>query len=191
MNGLVKFAIAGIGGISIGLISAQKIIGGYEGLFNKSQGPWVSWPTAGTRASNPYVRAHFLIQNRLPISQFEVNELEARTDSNGKSLDRDCTYEISGPAQKARWWSLYTYSNESSGPVGYTQPRGIGSHNILAKTDGQFIVKLSQQPQTGNWIMPTGGDDLVLVLRHYNPAQSITNQFNFKGLPSIIRKECK
>ena len=191
MNGLVKFAIASIGGIAIGLISAQKIIGGYEGLFNKTQGPWVSWPTAGTRSSNPYVRAHFLTANRLPISQFEVNELEARNDSNGKTLDSDCTYEIAGPAQKTRWWSLYTYSSDGSASTQNIQPAGIGSHNILAKPDGSFVVKLSQQPQTGNWITPTKGDDLVLVLRHYNPAQSITNQFNFKGLPMIIRKDCQ
>ncbi len=191
MNGLVKFAIASIGGIAIGLISAQKVIGGYGGMFIKTQGPWVSWPTAGTRSSNPYVRAHFLTQHRLPISQFEINELEARTDSNGKALDSDCNYEISGPAQKARWWSLYTYSGERSARTQDAQPAGIGSHNILAKTDGHFTVKLSQQPQTGNWITPVKGGDLVLVLRLYNPAQSITNQFNFKGLPMIIRKDCQ
>ena len=191
MNGLVKFAIASIGGLAIGLISAQKVIGGYQGLFNKTQGPWVSWPTAGTRSSNPYVRAHFLTQNRLPISQFEINELEARTDSNGKTLDSDCNYEISGPAQKARWWSLYTYTKDGSGRAQNAQPTGIGSNNILSKPDGNFTVKLSQQPQTGNWIIPAKGNDLVLVLRLYNPAQSITNQFNFKGLPMIIRKDCQ
>ena len=191
MNGLIKFTIASVFGLAVGLISAQKIIGGYEGLFNKRHGPWVNWPTAGTRSSNPYVRAHFLTQNRLPISQFEVTELEAKIDSNGKTLDADCSYEISGPAQKARWWSLYTYSDNASVQGEGEQRQSIASEQLVTKSNGQFIVKLSRQPQTGNWISPSMGDNLVLVLRHYNPRQSITNQFNFKGLPTIVRKECQ
>lgn len=190
MNGLVKFTIASVLGLALGLISAQKIIGGHKGLFNKQHGPWVNWPTAGTRSSNPYVRAHFLMQNRLPISQFEVTELETTSDSNGKTLDADCSYEISGPTQKARWWSLYTYSTDASPLKLGAQPQSIASRQIISKRGGQFVVKLSRQPQTGNWITPSTGNDLVLVLRHYNPRQSITNQFNFKGLPTILRKEC-
>jgi hypothetical protein len=189
VNSLVKFAVVSIGGLALGLISAQQIIDGYGSFFTKQSGPWTSWPSAGTRSSNPYVRAHFLTHDRLPVSQFETTEFETTTDSNGRTLDANCTYEITGPMPKTRWWSLYSYASDS-------RDRNIArtstnSQQVLTDADGKFRIYMSLDPQTGNWIVPAGESDLVIVLRHYNPVQSITNQFSFEGLPGIIRKDCQ
>jgi len=191
LNSLVKFAVSSIAGLGLGVISAQMLIDGYGSFFTASHGPWVSWPTAGTRSSNPYVRAHYLVHDRLPISQFEINELEARVDSQGKPLDGNCTYEIDGVMPKTRWWSLYTFSQESSSRQTLPKRAGIGSQQIFYQNDGRFKIKLSNEPQTGNWLVPAGTDGLVIVLRHYNPTRSITNQFNFDKLPTITRGNCR
>lgn len=191
MNNLVKFAVSSIAGLGLGVISAQALIDGYGSFFSKNHGPWTSWPTAGTRSSNPYVRAHYLIHNRLPISQFEINELEARVDDAGAPLDANCTYEIKGLMPKARWWSLYTFSQESAHQTALPKRAGIGSQQVFYHQDGSFRIMLSTEPQTGNWLVPAGSDDLVIVLRHYNPGRSITNQFSFSNLPTITRGRCR
>lgn len=191
MNSLVKLAAASIVGLGLGAFSAQAVIDGRGHLFNKQYGAWTSWPTAGTRSSNPYVRAHYLTHNRLPISQYEVNELEARSDNKGQALDGNCTYEISGKMPKTRWWSLYSFSDETATLLAFPKRAGLSSNQVIYRPDGSFRIKLSRQPQTGNWLIPAGSNDFVLVLRHYNPGRSIANQFTFDDLPTITREDCR
>ncbi len=190
MNSLVKFAVASIAGLVIGVFSAQYMINGHGSLFSKSFGPWTNWPSAGTRSSNPYVRAHYLTHDRLPISQFEVNELEARVDSQGERLDGNCTYEISGQTPKARWWSIYTFSGDTTAAA-LLDRAGISSRQVFYQPNGSFKVTLSNDPQTGNWLVPASDGEFVLVLRHYNPGRSISNQFKFENLPTINKGECR
>ncbi len=175
----------------MGVFSAQSLIDGYGNLFNTSYGPWMSWPTAGTRSSNPYVRAHFLVQDRLPISQFEVSELEALVDNKGEDLNGNCTYEITGLTPKAQWWSVFTFSR-NTGPGDLLPNRtGINSQQVIYQPDGSFKITLSSEPQPGNWIVPADGGDVVLVLRHYNPGRSIASQGKFENLPTITKRGCR
>lgn len=183
--------MAGLAGLGLGIFSAQSLIDGYGNLFNKTYGPWTSWPTAGTRSSNPYVRAHYLSHDRLPISQLEVNELEARVDSDGEPLDGNCTYDISGKMPKTRWWSIYTFTNAPSVTATPPDRLGTSSQQVFYQADGAFKITLSQELQTGNWLVPADENDFVLVLRHYNPGRSISNQFKFENLPTIKKRGCK
>ena len=183
--------MASVAGLGIGVFTAQSLIDGYGNLFNRTYGPWVSWPAAGTRSSNPYVRAHYLTHDRLPISQYEVNELEARADSSGQALDGNCTYEITGQNPKTRWWSIYTFAGDQSVPTTLASRLGTNSQKVLYEDDGSFKLTLSNEPQTGNWLVPANDGKFVLVLRHYNPGRSIANQFKFENLPSIKRKGCR
>lgn len=173
------------------MFTAHSLIDGYGNLFNKTYGPWTSWPTAGTRSSNPYVRAHYLIHDRLPISQFEVNELEANVDNAGDPLDGNCTYELVGKMPKSRWWSIYSFSGDRI--LGATSPGRLGtsSQQVFYQPDGAFKIVLSHEPQTGNWLIPASDSDFTMVLRHYNPGRSISNQFKFENLPSIVKRGCK
>lgn len=191
MNGLVKFVIAAVGGLGAGLVSAQMLIDGSGDLFSTRDGPWTSWPTAGTRSSNPYVRGHYLTHDRLPISQFEINELEARVDDDGAGLDGNCAYTISGKAPKARWWSIYSFSESNSNLDAFPKRVGINSQQLFFQTDGSYSINLSRTPKTGNWLIPANSGSFVLVLRHYNPGRSIANQFKFDNLPSIKKGECR
>lgn len=191
MNSLVKFSIVAIGGLAIGFISAQKVADGAGHLFNRAYGPWKGWPDAGTRASNPYIRAHFLTHNRLPVSQFEVNEFEADSDNKGASLDSDCTYKISANSIKARWWSLYTLAGDSNEAQEKNPRSAITSRSVMFNQNGGFSITLSPDAHPGNWIRPAGEDDLVLILRYYNPVRSVTKQLDYSTLPTITRESCK
>jgi len=191
LNSLVKFTVSSVLGLGLGVLSAQTLIDGYGDFFSKTHGPWVSWPTAGTRSSSPYVRAHYLLNNRLPVSQFEINELEARVDDKGEELDGNCTYLISGRTPKARWWSLYTFSTESEAGPAFPKRAGTNSQQIIYQPDGSFKIKLSLEPQSGNWLVPVATKDLVIVLRFYNPGRNVTDQFGFDNLPKITRGNCR
>ncbi len=191
MNGLVKFAIAAIGGVAIGLFSAQKLINGYEGFFSHQRGPWQIWPTGRAAGSNPYVRAHFLINDRLPISQFEVNEFEASADDQKRPLDANCNYVISGPPPKTRWWSLYTLS-KSDQPILVSNPKtSVHSGAIVFEPGGVYKINLSLEPKPGNWITPGDDGTFKLIFRYYNPVRSIISQFKLDDLPGIKRETCK
>ena len=191
MNGLVKFAIAAVGGVAIGLFSAQKLINGYGGLFNHQHGPWQIWPTGGAVGSNPYVRAHFLINERLPISQFEVNEFEAGTDNHERQLDANCDYVISGPPPKTRWWSLYVLSQNDQ-PILATNPKtSTHSGAVVFEPGGRYNINLSLEPKSGNWITPGDDGKFKLIFRYYNPIRSIISQFKLDDLPDIRRGRCK
>jgi len=183
--------VASVAGLGIGVFTAQSLIDGYGNLFSKNYGPWVSWPTAGTRSSNPYVRAHYLIQDRLPISQFEVTELEAQVDSAGDTLNGNCTYEITGTTPKSRWWSVFSFSSHTAIDSLPARRTGISSRQIIYQPDGSFKIALSGEPQPGNWIVPANTGSFVLVLRHYNPGRSIANQFKFENLPAIKKRGCR
>jgi len=167
------------------------MIDGYGNLFSKTYGPWTSWPTAGTRSSNPYVRGHYLTHDRLPISQFEVNELEARVDSQGNALDGNCNYEIAGIMPKARWWSIYSFSEGATLTALSPSRVGTSSQQVVYQPDGSFRINLSNEPQTGNWLVPAGGDEFVIVLRHYNPGRSISSQIKVENLPTIKKRGCR
>ena len=51
---------------------------------------------AGAAGADPYTRAHFTAQDRLPPNSFEVQEYETAVDSDGRSLDSSCTYRLAG-----------------------------------------------------------------------------------------------
>lgn len=191
MNSLVKFSIVAISGLAIGFVSAQKVADGAGSFFNRSNNVWKGWPDAGTRSSNPYVRAHFLTHNRLPVSQFEINEFEATTDSDGADLDADCTYVINAQAVKGRWWSLYTIASDTIAGPGKARQIARNSRQVVFNKDDGFTITLSQDAHTGNWMAPAGQDDLLLILRIYNPVRSVTKKFDFSTLPSIKKESCK
>lgn len=190
MNGLIKFAIAGLIGIGGGVFSAHQVIDGYKGLFVSEQGPWRTRPSAGTRSSNPYVRAFYLNQHRLPVSQFEVVELEARRDDKGEKLSPDCSYELSGVMPRARWWSLFTYAPGKLQPKDAIGKNGLSSQQVVFDDKNHFVVNISPVPKAGNWVMPNRDGDVVVVLRYYNAVQSVTSQFRFSDLPKIKRTMC-
>jgi hypothetical protein len=64
---------------------------------------------------DPYTRAHHLSYGLVPSNRFDTVEYEARVDDAGRSLDGDCTYLVSGPMPRARWWSLSALSSARSG----------------------------------------------------------------------------
>ena len=188
MNNLVKILVGIAAGSLIGLISAQRMADGTDGFFVRKEGPWKSWPQAGTRFANPYARAHFVLTGRLPLSRFNVSEFEATRDGQGALLDADCTYIVSGKMPATRWWSLYITNSDYE----YAGPHsGLTSSQMVNSKPGTFRITISKAPHAGNWIGPATRGNFVLVLRYYNPVRSITSLADSGNLPRIKRRTCR
>lgn len=71
----------------MGLASVTAAIDGTIGGISENLGQWRIWPLAGAAGADPYTRAHFTAQDRLPPNSFEVQEYETGVDSEGRSLD--------------------------------------------------------------------------------------------------------
>lgn len=192
MRGLIQFAAVCLIGALLGLVSAQQLVGGRFGAFAQTKGAWTVWPAAGLPKTDPYTRAHYLLHGRLPMSNFEALEFEARADDQGHSIDSACTYRILASMPKSRWWSLAAISEDARRPP----PADAGaamliSQQVVYESDGTFKAVLSPEPASGNWFRPAGEGSLVLLLRLYNPEAALRNSPLSADLPRIEREVCR
>ena len=174
----------------VGVLSANYVVQGRAGLVNQTSGQWGWWPNAGSTAIDPYTRFHFLAQHRLPMSKFETFEVEAKLDKQGRPLDADCVYQLSGRIPDARWWSLASYV--ADGDNGGAAPEfSMSAHDVVSENDGSVVITISKQIRAGNWMKPVGSDEFTLLLRLYNPANSLGSAAALSSeMPSIIRQGC-
>jgi len=161
LEGPAKLALALLIGGGLGLLTATRAIDrGFSGI-SSVHGQWVSWPAAGRKDEDPYTRAHFVLDGRLPVSTFEAAEFETGADSAGATLDADCTYILEGPLPASRWWSLWASPAAAPGD-------GVTSQAVVLEPGGGLRVAFSRAPQPGNWIrLPDGADRFRVHLRLY------------------------
>ena len=134
---------------TVGLASVTAAIDGSIGGISESLGQWKIWPLAGAAAADPYTRAHFTAEDRLPPNSFEVQEYETSVDSEGRSLDASCTYRLSGRMPPTRWWSVWAMVPGASADQ---QPGGVTSNDVVYDANGEVMIALSASPQTGQWV---------------------------------------
>ena len=82
-------------GLIAGAASAYVAIEntGVEALV-ATGGPWSSRAEGLTGKSAIYVRAHYLLQGRLPPAPGQIDEATADTDADGKALTSGCRYKL-------------------------------------------------------------------------------------------------
>ncbi|MGE4245366.1 MAG: DUF1214 domain-containing protein [Parvibaculaceae bacterium] len=190
MRGVVKLAAMCLLGALLGLITAWLAISGRYALVSKSKGPWTVWAAAGTPQIDPYTRAHFLLDGRLPISHFEALEYEARTDDDGRALSGACVYRIVQPKVSARWWSLAAIPKDRTESEAPEDAAAILSQRAVYEADGTLNAVLSPEARPGNWLKTTGEGGFVLLFRVYNVEPSLRAAPLSLELPSIRREAC-
>lgn len=187
MGSLAKFIAVAIIAIIAGVYAAGKIRDGSYDLVGRKLGPWQTWPGAGTPNADPYTRAHFVSSQRLPLSRFEVLELEARFGSTGSAISSSCSYRIVGQMPPVRRWSLSSYNVDDAENTANGVNSTVTSAQANLKADGRLELMLSTSPQTGNWLRPNGDGDQVLVLRLFNPTYS-AGRDSIGGPPLTIER---
>ncbi len=162
MNGLVKFIIFAIVGISGGYVSAIYMAGGGPFSGAVRAGAWVVWPESGADSGSPYARLHYIWQGQAPPSHFDRLDFEAQSDDAGRAIDAACTYVLEGPMPKIRWWALSAHANGTEdGQAAVTE---ISSHDVIYGHDGRLRITLSAMAQPGNWLAMPGRGRITLVL---------------------------
>jgi hypothetical protein len=182
MQGPVKVALALLVGGGIGLVTAARAIDrGFSGI-SSVHGQWISWPAAGRKDEDPYTRAHFVLNGRLPVSAFAAAEYETGIDSAGSALDADCTYLLEGRLPPSRWWSLW--AAPAAGAEG-----GITSQAALYESNGVLRVSFSRKARPGNWVkLSTNGDAFRVYLRLY--ASGVSARSDEHDLPVLRLEHC-
>lgn len=183
------FAFVFIGG-SLGYCSADYAMENGIRSVSITHGPWKTWPAVASPTGDPYTRAHFAESGKFAVTAFEALVYRARTDSEGRSLDDNCSYEVSGDALPARWWSLTVYDAAGRLVKNRTERYSFNSHNIWRSPDGGYQINLSPQASPGNWLPTNGTGSFLLLLRLYNADQNIAQTIDMNTLPAIVRGDC-
>lgn len=191
MRGHLVLALVFFAGTLLGIVTAQQAIGGRYALTIQSKGPWTVWPTAVQPRIDPYTRAHQLSYAFLPPNRFETLEYEAQSDSDGRMLDESCSYVLSGPMPKARWWTLQAVSAEKEIGSPEENTQGLISQEVVYEPDGTFRVVLSSEPQPGNWLKPPDSGPPVLLLRFHSPEAALRRNPLAASLPVVERRACR
>ena len=81
-------------GVVGGWASALSFIDSVGSMPAGAAGNWRMWDLASGTASNPYARAHFLIEGRVPPAQSLFQVYTNSLDDEGSTLSSGCVYKI-------------------------------------------------------------------------------------------------
>ncbi len=181
--------------ITLGLIggaayAVHQVRGGMsDGMI--SNGSWTTGKSFGTTDATTLTRAKVALSGLLALPAKEAMYFTAKVDSDGKSLDGDCTYLVSGGKLEGRWWSVTLYEGEGWLVKNVANRWSIPAHAAVQNESGQwsFIVSPTEQPSA--WL-PTGGVKAFdLTLRLYHPSAATIADPAKASLPTIKRQGCK
>ena len=186
--GFVIYALLLAGGL--GLSSAFWATKGEYPLGSVAVGAWTTWPKAGSRDADPYTRAINARTGDIPLAVGEGLILRAAGDDAGRALDTRCAYRIGTTMPQARYWTLTLYG-DAGRPVTGEGRSSFTSAEVLRDATGGFVITLSREARSGNWLMMPGSGRVSLVLRLYDtPASSGSAALDRASVPAIERLEC-
>ena len=172
-------------GVVGGWASALSFIDSVGSSPAGAAGTWRLWDLASGKASNPYARAHFLMEGRVPPAQSLFQVYTNSLDDDGSTLLSGCVYRISAKDLESRWWSLSVGPSNSQDKA--SSP-AVTSDEVVRDPDGSLNVAMARYPVAGNWIRPAVEGALTLQL-----VVSNTDDLQAAGelkLPSVKRVSC-
>ncbi|MGH6860837.1 MAG: DUF1214 domain-containing protein [Phyllobacterium sp.] len=186
---LALFALAiAFGG---GTLSAWYAVTRFDGFGALTIGQWTGHPDAGTPLSDPYAKARAAREGAFPLGQTEGLAFYAYRDDKGATLDRRCTYAVSGNSPNSRFWTLYAADRTliALNPGAGRLP-ALHSRQILRSDSGQFAVNVSPQAQPGNWLATSGSGRMILVLTLYDTPVGSNSGLVDMTFPLVKRTSC-
>ncbi|WP_336057830.1 DUF1214 domain-containing protein [Nitratireductor sp. CH_MIT9313-5] len=154
-------------------------------------GPWIAYPSLGTRDADPYSRARFVRRGGVPMGQAEGIVFTARTDSNQQTLVSGCTYRLDGPMPVARFWTLHAVDNSGRPlPEFEGRPAALQAMQVQREADNSFTITASSQAHPGNWLAITRPGPYQLLLTLLDTPISTGAAVEEIRLPTITRVSC-
>lgn len=169
-------------GVVGGWASALAFIDSVGSMPAGAAGNWRMWDLASGTASNPYGRAHFLIEGRVPPAQSLFQVYTNSLDDEGSKLSSGCVYKIAANGLESRWWSLSVGPSNSQDKEASA---AMTSDEAVRAPDGSLNVAMARFPVAGNWIRPATEGTLTLQL-----VVSNTDTESDLKLPKVQRVSC-
>ena len=178
-----------------GAIGYGTAVAAYEGLYSRGtihNGQWVTNMSTGSSEAGIYARAQIALHALLALARSEAVYYQCVGDDKGKQLRAGCDYRIEGKALDARWWSITVYGQDDFLIPNEQKRYSFNANTLKLNLDGSYLIYLSASPKEGNWL-PIGiqYQKVVLMLRLYNPGQSVYDNPGGIELPRITREGCK
>ena len=192
MRILVNTAIVLLFGLFIGGLSANFALERSHGIGAVNTGPWSAWPFVGGAQVDPYTSAKATADGTIPLGAAEGLAFEAISDQDGNALLQECSYEIAGNTSSTRLWTLSAYNQD--GKLLINDPAlvsAIYSGNIVRYPDSSFVIKISNKPNSGNWLPTKGKGNFKLILRLYDTPITSNSGVIDPRMPSIKLLECE
>lgn len=191
MAGKLLMALVITGGLAAGAAGAWMMAGQGLGRADIVNGPWTTSLGFGTKATDAATRAAVARRGLLALPATETVYWQASVDSDGKPLDGNCTYAMTGAALDARWWSITLY--DKAGYL-FANPARIWSFSGASLTPAEqagWRVSVSpDKPAAGHWLPSVKGKPFDLTLRMYNPGQNLRAAPAKSVLPVLKRERC-
>ena len=147
-------------GVAAGCFSAFVLIQS-AGVAPVADGtPWLSRAAAMADSNAFYVRAHYLLEGRLPPAPSQMGEATAETDGEGRLLTGACTYLIASTGPLPRWWSIGIIEN---GGLGGALQSTADSDTAVREADGSVSITAARDPRAGNWLKAPSERHITLL----------------------------
>jgi hypothetical protein len=178
-----------------GAIGYGTAVAAYDSMYSRGNvrnGQWETNLSAGSSEAGMYTRAQIALHALLALARSEAVYYQCAGDNRGEQLRAACDYRIDGKPLDARWWSITVYGKDDFLIPNELRRYSFNTNTVKLNSDGSYVIYLSALPKEGNWL-PAGTQDqkVVLMLRLYNPGQSVYDNPGGIELPRITREGCK
>lgn len=188
----INFAIILVIGLVLGSLSARFAIQRTYGIGSITAGVWSAWPFVGGLEVDPYTAARTTIEGTISLGAGEGLAFEAISDEEGRPLQRECAYELSGNTPPAQVWSLAAYRLNGT-LIRNEENRAAAalSSNLVRAPDFSMVIRIDDRPSSGNWIRLAGKGEFKLVMRLYDTPITSSAGLGAPSMPRINRLECR
>ena len=189
---LFKLVAILLAGTALGLGATYLAVNRQPVFGSVRSGAWMAWPTSGSADADPYVRAVFARDGRIPLAAAAGLRFLASRDTSGATLEGGCTYVVSGPTPLAQFWTLTLLNELGFAPAGSGQRAGFTSAEVVRGADGGFAVTAAPTAHPGNWLPLPSDGPFVLMLTFYDTplTTALSGGASAPALPGIVRRSC-
>jgi hypothetical protein len=163
-----------------------------KGWKNDSNVSIGSWQTIGkdkdVNDADLLSIAQIAVYATYPLTKSEVIYLSATKDSEGNEIDPQHDYTIEGKSFDARYWSITAYDQDGFLIKNDKERYSYNYENVQYGEGGKsYTINLSSSEKKLNWLPITNAKKVLLVIRLYQPSDSLRNGLTANVLP-VIRK---
>jgi len=186
-SSLVLFVvILSLGG---GWVSVDYVLKHFEGFSPLTIGVWRAYPDHGTASADPYARARAIRLGRLALGRAEGLSFYLWHDDQGRRLKATCHYQLAGHLPVAQFFTLYAIGQDMMVRRSTRgRPDILTSYNTLRGEEGDYLIAISPQPQSGNWLATEGEESYGLILTLYHSPIGVATGLSQPVMPILQRE---